>query len=70
MRTHRRQRPAVAPTSTVVGAALLNAVVAEAVELLVAPGVVPDVFASSNMAGGDDRNDELVARYSPRVRSL
>ena len=60
----------VAPTSTVVGAALLNAVVAEAVELLVAQGLVPDVFASSNMAGGDDRNDELVARYSPRVRSL
>ena len=61
---------AVGPTSTVVGAALLNAVVVEAVRLVVARGGSPDVFASSNVEGGDAVNAELIATYSPRVRSL
>ncbi len=60
----------VAPTSTVVGAALLQAVVAEAVELLLARGVTPEVFRSSNLAGGDAHNSELARRYAGRVRSL
>ncbi len=60
----------VGPTSTAVGAAILQAVVVAAVELLVARGHTPDVFASSNLAGGDQANRDLLARYSPRVRSL
>lgn len=46
----------VAPTSTVAGAAILNAIVAEAVERMARQGVVADVFSSSNVAGGDARN--------------
>jgi uncharacterized phosphosugar-binding protein len=46
----------VAPTSTVVGAAILNAMVAEAVGLLVDRGIPPEVYASSNTAGGDEAN--------------
>ena len=61
---------AVAPTSTAVGAAILNAVVAQAVETLVSRGHLPDVFASSNVTGGDLVNSDILARYSPRVRSL
>ncbi len=49
----------IAPTSTVVGAAILNAVVAEAVQMLVDRGIVPDVYASSNTAGGDAANARL-----------
>ena len=60
----------VGPTSTVVGAAMLNAVVAEAAELMLLRGHSPDVFASSNMAEGDVINDALITRYAPRVRSL
>ena len=60
----------VGPTSTVVGAAILQAVAAAAVELLVARGHRPDVFASSNLADGDRVNADLIARYSPRVRAL
>lgn len=60
----------VGPTSTVVGSAMLNAVVAEAVELLLARGHSPDVFASSNMTHGDTINQTLISRYSPRVRAL
>jgi uncharacterized phosphosugar-binding protein len=61
---------AVGPTSTAVGAAVLNAVVVEAVRLVLEAGGTPDVFASSNVTGGDAVNAALVARYSPRVRSL
>ena len=47
----------VGPTSTVAGAAIVNAIVAETVERLVARGIVPEVFISSNVAGGDAAND-------------
>ncbi len=60
----------VGPTSTVVGSAMLNAVVAETVELLLARGHSPDVFASSNMTRGDTINETLISRYAPRVRAL
>lgn len=50
----------VAPTSTVAGAAILNALVAEAAERLVRRGVAPEVFSSSNVAGGDAHNQQLL----------
>jgi uncharacterized phosphosugar-binding protein len=52
----------VAPTSTVVGAAIANALVAEVTERLVRRGIVPDVFTSSNVAGGDAMNERLLRR--------
>ena len=60
----------VGATSTVVGAALLQAVAVEVVALLVDQGVDPEVFASSNTAGGDEINRVLLDRYRDRVRSL
>jgi uncharacterized phosphosugar-binding protein len=60
----------VGPTSTSVGAALLNAVVAQAVEILLADGRTPDMFTSSNLADGDRVNEALIKRYRPRVRAL
>jgi uncharacterized phosphosugar-binding protein len=61
---------AVAPTSTVVGAALIQAVVAETVAILVGRGVDPEVLRSANTAGGDEANAMLVARYATEVRAL
>ena len=52
----------VAPTSTVVGAAIANALVAEVAERLARRGIVPDVFTSSNVAGGDAVNERLLRR--------
>jgi uncharacterized phosphosugar-binding protein len=46
----------VAPTSTVVGAAILNAMVAEAVGILVERGTPPEVYTSANLDGGDAAN--------------
>jgi len=50
----------VAPTSTVTGATILNAMVAEAVQLLISRGITPEVYASSNTAGGDAANSRFV----------
>jgi uncharacterized phosphosugar-binding protein len=52
----------VGPTSTVVGAAILNAMIAEAVERLLARGIVPDVYTSSNLEGGDAANAPFIQR--------
>jgi uncharacterized phosphosugar-binding protein len=46
----------VAPVSTVLGAALVNAVVAEACAILLERGVTPPVFMSANLDGGDAHN--------------
>jgi uncharacterized phosphosugar-binding protein len=50
----------VGPTSTVIGAAIVNAIVAEAVQLLVRRGQPVDVFVSSNVEGGDEINGRLL----------
>jgi uncharacterized phosphosugar-binding protein len=52
----------VAPTSTVVGAAIINAIVAEAVQILVERGVAPEVYSSSNLDGGDEANAGYLAK--------
>jgi len=52
----------VAPTSTVVVAAIANALVAEVAERLLARGIEPEVFSSSNVAGGDAVNRDHLRR--------
>jgi uncharacterized phosphosugar-binding protein len=56
----------VAPTSTVVGAAIVNTLVAETIERLLAQGHVPEVFTSANVAGGDDLNAAHLRRTDER----
>jgi uncharacterized phosphosugar-binding protein/N-acetylglucosamine kinase-like BadF-type ATPase len=60
----------VGPTSTVIGSALLQALIAEVIAVLVDRGIDPEVFASSNTVGGDEINATLIARYQGKVRSL
>ena len=54
------------PISTVVGAALLNALLIEASARLLADGVEPPIYVSANMPGAAARNAALVARYRSR----
>jgi len=54
------------PVSTVLGAALLNATLAETARRLAAAGGAPPVYISANMPGAADHNAELVTRYRPR----
>ncbi|GBD10349.1 hypothetical protein HRbin22_02621 [Candidatus Thermoflexus japonica] len=58
------------PTSTVVGAALLQAVIAEAAARLMDQGIRPPLFRSGNLEGSDAYNRELRARYGGRVLLL
>lgn len=60
----------VGPTSTVVGAALLHALLSEVAAVLLDRGLDPEIFASSNTADGDEVNRALVDRYRGRVRSM
>lgn len=60
----------VGPVSTVVGAALVNAVLVEAVAILAARGVDVPVFASQNVDGNEERNALLNKRYRGRIREL
>lgn len=60
----------VAASSTVVGAAILNAVVVETIDQLVKQGVLPPVFISSNMEGGDAHNARVMAEYKDQIRYL
>ena len=57
----------VAPTSTAVGAALMNAMMAQAVADIVAAGGVPPVFVSANVDGGDEHNREMLKRYGSHI---
>ncbi len=60
----------ICPTSTVCGAMLLNAIVAECVDICAKKGFCPDHFASSNIDGGDEINNALVEKYKTRIRHL
>ena len=60
----------IAPLSGVVGAALLQALLAGAVECLLARGVEPPVFISGNVPGGPEHNQRLLAQYADRLHYL
>jgi uncharacterized phosphosugar-binding protein len=60
----------VGPTSTVVGAALLNAVLVEAIADLVRRGIEPPVLVSQNTDNFAEHNAALRERYRGRIRSV
>lgn len=68
--THEKVGTPFAPTSTVVGAAILNAILAGAVSELAERGVEPPVFLSGNIDGADAHNAALIANYRERIPLL
>ena len=60
----------VGPTSTSVGAAILQAIVCRVKELSLAEGFEADFFKSSNVDGGDEWNDRLIAKYEDSIPGL
>lgn len=61
---------AMGPTSTISGSFIINAVIAEAVEILSDQGVHVDVYQSSNGEGGEAAVDAIVERWKPRIKGL
>ncbi|AMX83861.1 hypothetical protein GS3922_09410 [Geobacillus subterraneus] len=59
-----------APTSTVIGSAILNAVFAEAIALVAENGVEPPVFLSGNIEGADEHNRRWIEKYKARIPLL
>ena len=57
----------VGPTSTAVGAAMLNAMMCRAVELIAQAGGVPPVFMSANIEGGDAHNRAMLKVYKDHI---
>lgn len=54
----------VAPSSTVIGAMILNAIVAEATQRLIDQGMkTPPIFYSANVDGGDAKNRQVYEEY-------
>lgn len=58
------------PTSTAVGAAMLQAIVCRVREICEERGWAAEFFVSSNVDGGDDANRALIARYKGSIQGL
>lgn len=56
-----------APSSTVVGATILNAVLAESIKHMADSNYNPPVFLSGNIEGADEHNNQLIEKYKGRV---
>ncbi len=57
----------VGPTSTAVGAALLNAMMTQAVADMLEAGATPPVFMSANVEGGDRHNQDMLKAYGKHI---
>jgi uncharacterized phosphosugar-binding protein len=60
----------IGPTSGPIGAALLHAVVVQAIANLQARGIQPPVFLSGNLPGGDEHNARLLHQYRDRIHYM
>ncbi|WP_106767602.1 SIS domain-containing protein [Paenibacillus faecalis] len=58
------------PTSTVIGAAIMNALFAQAISMMIEQGSEPPVFLSGNIDGADEHNEALIKRYQGRIPLL
>lgn len=56
--------------STVLGAALMNAVMVEAIQYMLDRGFDPPVLNSANLDGSDEHNAKVMARYAGQVSSM
>lgn len=56
-----------APSSTVVGATILNSVLAESIKKMADNGFEPPVLLSGNIDGADEHNTKLIEKYKDRV---
>ncbi len=55
------------PLSTVLGCAVVNAIVTQVIRNLVERGITPPVFVSANMPGGDEHNQKLLSENRHRI---
>ena len=68
--THEKVKVPFGPTSTVVGAAILNSIFAEAIAKMAEVGFEPPIFLSGNLEGSDKHNETIVEKYEKRIPLL
>jgi uncharacterized phosphosugar-binding protein len=68
--THKSLDVPFGPGSTVVGAAIVNAMMVEAVNIMCENQFTPPVFKSGNVDGCEEFNENLVNRYKSRIPLL
>lgn len=62
--------PWMGPTSTIMGAFIINAMLAEATARLAARGIIIDVYQSANTRNGDTAAADIAARWKPRLKGI
>lgn len=60
----------VAASSTALGAALLNMLIAQTVDVMLERGYKVPALVSMNVPGGDEHNRALIEEYAPRLRMM
>jgi uncharacterized phosphosugar-binding protein len=60
----------VGPTSTVIGAMIMQAIVCRSVEIAKNSSMLIEIFQSANTDGGDDKNSEYLKKYKNIIKSL
>src|SRR5574337_616126 len=60
----------VGATSLIAGAFIMNSIICGIVERFMAKGLVPPVYLSANLPGGDEHNRRLEAKYKGRIKLL
>jgi uncharacterized phosphosugar-binding protein len=56
------------PSTTVLNALILNAIVCEVASILQEKGIEPPIFVSANLDVPMDHNEKLFEKYKPRIR--
>ncbi|WP_421383570.1 SIS domain-containing protein [Bacillus salacetis] len=56
--------------STVIGTAIANGIMVEAVEEMIQDGFAPPIFKSGNVDGAEQHNQELIDKYKSRIPLL
>ncbi|MDR2007862.1 MAG: SIS domain-containing protein [Alphaproteobacteria bacterium] len=60
----------VAPTSTVIGAAIVNCIVVEVANILHSKGIEPPIFFSANLDGTAEANELLFKKYAGQIKYM
>ena len=61
------EKTTIGALSTVLGGALLNALIVETARILHGRGISVPAFVSQNVPGGDEHNAALIAEYADRL---
>lgn len=60
----------IAPTSTAIGAIVVNLLLVSIVKAMQAKGHKAEIFASSNVDGGDEINNAFIEKYKKIIKNL